>query len=204
MYDIRTEEDFEYARSRLEGTVIRTNVGVPFLCSVLREEEDGIFCIGETLDNTSRVKILLDDTLVDSPILGFTNTEDTSYFISRAPVRRCWRQGLTSRNLMITCAPRAGRETTPNHYFLDSYEPLNQAILHNYPSYDEAVDYVKREEAVGRAFSRIFSVGSNMSLLYKNIKIVGDCLKDKPALRDEFFWLEESLKEAVDGDEDDN
>ena len=130
-----------------------------------------------------------------SPPLGNTNYEGTSSYISRAPLRRDWRQGIRNSNLRFT------HQGTTRAYSLPTLCPVIIPILKIYPSYRETVDRVE-DVYTDCAFTRNFSLDERGRLWYKGRSVVGEDGGGSPRLFNAFFWLGELLTEEMQSNAD--
>lgn len=138
MYD----KDYEYANSRLEGTIVR-NGKHPVLVRCVNP--DGTVDV-ETVVTGKRRSFHLDELNLASPPLGMTNTRSGAIYLARKPMRRDWRQGLRSNN--ITCLTGNQEITTRLIY---------SAIRGSYPKLGVAIDDCMTNE-ISVAFHREWSV----------------------------------------------
>lgn len=98
-------KDAEYANSRLYETIVRLN-GEPVMvghvhgnmtCTISRDGEEEV--------------VLLDDLDLSAPPLGYVNYRRGAVYLSRKPMRRDWRQGIRSSQLVSILDPDAGIST---------------------------------------------------------------------------------------------
>lgn len=189
--------DPAYVEGRLRQTVVRLNTGAPvFVESVgtdmtVRGEKLLLYYRYISISKFSDIaNKRIEEFDLTSPPLGYTNYEGKSYFLSRYPMRRDWRQGLRRDNL----AESAEGRTRP--YTFSSLSPLVIPILKNYPSYRETIERVE-DIYTSCAFTRNFALDDRGKLWYKGREWVGKDKEGVPKLSEDFFWLEELLAEEM-------
>jgi len=188
-----SEDNVGYIEGRLDRTVIRRLSGRPVLCKGVKKIKESVVLYYSDLDRIRDG----DDTNFDSigafnlksPPLGFTNFEGKSYFISRIPMRRDWRQGIRADNLVLSSS------TGLRNYHIPLF-PLSIPILKEYPSYKETVDRVE-DVYISCAFSRHFALDERGSIWYKGKEHVGEDRDGSPVLTESFLWLQELLEEEL-------
>ena len=138
MYD----KDYEYANSRLEGTIVRNG-----------KQPVKVLCVNangtvhaETVITAKRKEFHLDELDLSSPPLGMPNTASGAVYLARKPMRRDCRQGLRSNN--ITCLNKRIEITSRLIY---------GAILGRYPTLALAIDDCMTK-GISVAFHREWSV----------------------------------------------
>lgn len=182
------EDSPEYAKGRLEGTIVRVG-----------EEPvtvKGVGVVGKRL--VARVVYLKDDEekVVDiknlnlEPVpLGFINTNADSFYMVRKPMRRDWKQGLRQGNFTFIGAEGFYEIPGPN---------LRDTVLNIYPKPEEAINLVKNKRVKKVAFSRDFAVAQGGYLLYKGKRQVGTFDKIF-TLNPKYNYLNEYLQETLHG-----
>ena len=185
------QKDYEYARSRLTGSVVRRKgVGV-YVDNVNLDGDCSILELGEN-DYTI---VPLSELDVSPTPLGYVNTNKGVTYAYRKPARY-YKQGLTTSNF-------AGR---PFKVDLMSKD-LASTIRGVFPKLLACLEDVICEEAPSRAFSRDFAFSGNYErgtrLFYRG-KPVGWAAHNKAGegvnfqLETENSYLQEALEEAVD------
>lgn len=186
----------EYVNGRLCQTIIRLNTGAPVYCEGTRNEgHEGLplrlwyrSISLSTLGGLKKKSI--GEFNLSSPPLGNINYEGASYFVSRRPMRRDWRQGIRQSNLDVS------HKGGTRQYSFSSLCPVIIPILRMYPSYKETVDRVE-DIYTDCAFTRNFSLDDKGKLWYKGRYVVGEDGDGSPRLLDNFFWLNELLTEEM-------
>lgn len=189
MYD----KDYEYAHSRLVNTIVR-NGKHPVLVKAVRGDGS---VITETIITERRRECALEDLDLSSPPLGYINTPRGVQYIARKPMRRDWRQGLRSNNMVVLGGRRS--EVTPRMIYA--------AIRGVYPTLAEAMER-SMIDGISVAFSREWAVlfdydEKAMYLRYKWHGVAGviDTDSQEVRLRDGdaylFTNLAESLQDAI-------
>lgn len=122
---------------------------------------------------------------------GYVNTEVSSSFWCRVPLRRDWRQGARRENFSANAVGPFEFQDTFTMYHLE------QPLANNYPSFNDALDLVE-EQKHSCAFSRSFSVTEEGGINYKGRARVGQ-VNDSQSIRlnDDFYYLQEVLREDL-------
>lgn len=176
MYD-----DAEYARSRIEETLVRLD-GEPVYVHQVTQELIARVTHPLRFDGVvSDVK--LGDLTLESPKLGWVNTEGGAAYVSRIPKREDWRQGVRRNNLTTL----TGRDIRG----LDTRD-IARCIKGTYPRLQ---DVVKQRGLV--AWSREWAVENGL-LHYKHYGVVGKLGGNVATLSGKYHYLYESLMEASD------
>lgn len=185
MYEL---DDLEYIQSRLHATVVKTKKGLPFIVHhVERGVENEPVIVGEILKENSHKALKLEELIIPSPKLGYTNYDGRAFYLGRYPKRNDWRQGLRPNNMfVVSILARLG------HYSFNDYTPLIVPFLKKYPAYKEALERVE-DIYDSCAFSQSFALNTKRELIYKNQEIVGVCEDTNPVLYEQFNWLEQYL-----------
>jgi hypothetical protein len=184
--------DYEYARTRLEGTIVRElKTGEPVYVHSISQE--GV-CLVAYLKNgdlgLADSHIHLDDINCKPVPLGYVNTHTRATYLMRMPLRRDWKQGLRAANCLSS-----GRNV-----FNICNKALRNCIKNEYPSFKEVVAELIGTQHRGmkiKAFHRHWAISSNGLLLYRNLQEVGIISRGKPLLKTQFNYLKESLSEIV-------
>lgn len=185
-----------YVDGRLRQTVVRLNTGAPVYVESVRAMEvgEGLMVFYKPINISSFGSMRresIEELDLTSPPLGYTNYDGKSYFLSRYPMRRDWRQGLRRDNL---ASSTDGKGLRP--YTFSSLLPLVIPILKSYPSYKETVERVE-DIYTSCAFTRNFALDDRGRIWYKGREVVGKDKEGAPQLLEDFFWLEELLVEEM-------
>lgn len=175
-------DDWEYANSRLNGTIVRLKEEPVFVHNIGR----GMKAEVSTLEDvyTAFFADAHDLDLVPVP-LGMCNFDGVAAYLSRVPLRRDWRQGLRRENFISSVGDHA--KIPPNI--------LAKVIKGVYPTLKECLEKVKGEDA-SAAWCRHWAVTSHEKLVYKR-SIVGTSAGGILLLDKQFSYLAEALEEAV-------
>ena len=175
--------DWEYADSRLRDTVVRYK-DRPFF--VDRVSNSGKV-LGTYLDapDVQHTVPAIEMNLKPVP-LGYCNYNGRASYLSRAPMRHDWRQGLRRASLVSS-----NRDT---HNI--SWSDICPVILNDYPSYSKCLSMLAKVRAI--AWSRSWAMDKARCVHYKGYDIVGAINTDGVViLTEEFKHLEESLQESL-------
>jgi hypothetical protein len=203
----------QYAKGRLESTIVNTKDGEPIFIRKLKEvgfeedeedrdEDDDQPRAAAPLKMLSIEEIEceclnLKDNLIQSykltdldlsPVnLGYMNTYIGALYVHRTPLRG-WKQGLCAETVVVSApeAPNLGGLNWP-------YPALYDTIKRNYPSYQEALKQADASEC-SIAFSPHFAVDHNEDLFYKGC----ECGKSLE-LNEGLEYLRQHLDETLEG-----
>ena len=177
-------DDYEYANSRLTETIVR-----------LKGEPVYIFRVGigmvtnyATLDDFNTIKTCKTEELDLKPVpLGYCNYNKQACYLTRIPMRRDWRQGLRHGNFTSLSGVDANRIP---------YDVLRQCILGDYPTFNGAVEAVKKVKSM--AWHRHWAVDSQLQIFHKGgNRPVGVLDNGQVVLSSKYQYLKEALKESL-------
>lgn len=180
-------DDYEYANSRLAGTVVRVGEE-PVMVDVIRPDLIAEVSFLENFGDVVEVK-LSELNLTPVP-LGMCNTFRTVSYLSRLPMRRDWKQGLRKSNFI--CAYTGQPE-------LIKPADLCTVIKGQYPTLKECYDKVaiKADGKQSLAWHRHWAVSSER-VIYKTFGFVGTIDRDlNITLNKEFEYLYQALEESI-------
>jgi hypothetical protein len=179
------KDDYSYADTRLNGTVVRWNNKAFYVLSV----HHGGTVAGKLLENIENdggyLEVHASELDVSSPPLGFVNCRGHACYIMRVPRRDDWRQGLRQRSL---------KSLTGISMPSVSMCSLAQAIENNYPTFDEAL--AKSLHCDNVAWHRHWAVG-NGRIYYRTMGSVGDVIDGGATLDMECDFLQGELEDAL-------
>jgi hypothetical protein len=175
-------DDWEYANSRLNGTIVRLGDDPVFVHSVNRGMVADLAKLDDIYNNYQADARELN--LVPVP-LGMCNFEGTISYLSRIPMRRDWRQGLRRENFTSSGV---------NHAAIPPHE-LDKVIRGQYPTCQEALVMIDKG-VLGVAWARHWGVTKDGRLHYK-WDVVGKRVGERFVLDDPYRHLYEALEEAV-------
>lgn len=181
-------DDYEYASRRLRDTVILHNTKGPCLVRNLFNDIKKISV--EYIPLLEKGENLCVDNLsefdLEPPKLGNVNSRYLHCdYVARKPMRKDWRQGISSNQMVVVSSRRSPRDY--------SWKEYAKTFVGDYPRFDECLSVVIK--GGGIAFSRDFSLqseGANISLHYRQ-HLVGRVEKNTPILEHKFFFLSEQL-----------
>lgn len=173
--------DWEYANSRLEGTIVRLEEEPVFVHHVGRGMKAEISTL---IDLYNPFIVDANDlNLVPVP-LGMCNFGGVARYLSRVPLRRDWRQGLRRENFVSSVGDHAAIPP----------DVLAKVIKGEYPILAECLEQVKPGCSV--AWHRHWAITGEAQLRYKR-DIVGTSKGGVLLLDKQFSYLAEALEEAV-------
>ena len=183
--------DYEYAATRLNGTIICRN-GMPL--QVLEVMRDGnVIC--QTIITERRREFPLKDFDLSTPELGFINHKGGIHYLARVPKRDDWRQGLRTNSV---------KDMLDKSRMSNSM--IYKGIRGKFPTFEEAVE-LSLMEGHKVAFSRHWALRANhergCSLFYKWYGEAGRCSYEgtdvqlEPGEAYQFQHLRESLEEVL-------
>ena len=177
-------DDWQYADSRLQGTIVRHDGK-----AVLVEGVGKKGAVISLLRADTEPKIVKLDDLDLSPVkLGFCNINMDVSYLTRMPMRRDWRQGLRKGNFVSVFGTIAELVPFPN---------LADTIENIYPSLEECL---ATPNNTFKAWCREWAIGKSSTkerpLYYKNTA-VGSVINGKPELKGDNMLLREALQEVL-------
>lgn len=173
-------DDWMYASTRLNGTVVR--VGVE---PVVVNEVRGVDLVDLTyLRSGERCVKSLRELNVKPVPLGFVNDSGECTYVARMPRRSNYRQGLRGDNTLCLYGKS-----------LPSFMSVSVAntIVGSYPSLGEALSSGSKSVA----WSRHWAITNTGVLLYKAKGEVGRINGGMPELHPKYSYLNECLQEAL-------
>ncbi|MDB4302053.1 hypothetical protein N9924_00650 [bacterium] len=175
--------DYEYARSRLDNTVVRLVNGCPVLVNAVNMDGAHV----TQLDGKGGENCVPLEALNLKPVpLGYVNMPNSkTAYICRAPKRNDWRQGMRHANIKVLGNAGIHREEV-------GYLYIGRCIEGNYPPYDKALVMSKKGS---KAWCRDWAVHRASHLLNKG-RVVGVIVEGKPVLNEDYEYLMESLEES--------
>jgi len=182
------EDDTDYAARRLNETLVRKVDGTPFQIRTTGRDENNKLTHTGINYNSNRIETVRHDEILLEPVqLGFVNTRSNMLFVCRKPMRKDWRQGLSTTSIVYY--GNMGRDDF-------SMKLLVQPIMNQYPSYGTALGMLDKKQSV--AFSRDFGLvaGEEMALVYRKYT-VGKIMGKLPVLNKNSFFLQQHLEEAI-------
>lgn len=172
MYD-----NLEYAKRRLEQTVVLDINGSPIYVEEIKE--DWSFKVLD-LKTNKRKTMEVDKVTLDPPPLGFVNFSEHCYYFCRKPMRKDWRQGISKTNLFTK---------NSNDYVFPI--GLTKTFVGEYPKYENVLDNINKGIVSSQAFCRDFAIYGEI-LLYR-FDNVGHIVSNYPVLFDKTSYLQQSL-----------
>lgn len=188
MKGVDYSNDAGYADTRLRGTIVKHRDSPVYVESVDSEGRHAVatvFTLSSELRERQRVRV--DDLDLTPFELGYLNYSGMACYLSRQPVRRDWRQGLRSQNMISYTGTHA--HDIPNH-------ALNPLLTNNFPSFRECMDRIAAGDS-SASWNRNWAVDSEMNLLYKWGQVVGMVTTDGPQLNESSQYLREQLEESL-------
>lgn len=182
-------DDLEYAKKRLEGTLLRKNTGSPFIVDQVYMDGKTMTCLGANLDNGEVESVPLKDINLVPVSLGFVNYNGRMHFACRKPMRKDWKQGLSVQSLVIYGADK--RDI--------GLRQLYKTVKNDYPSLSECKSYLSKTKNRSMAFSRDFGLSHHKDevvLVYRKYD-VGRLIDNQLVLNPDKFFLEQHLAEIV-------
>lgn len=176
--------DYDYANSRLEGTIVRLEGKPVFITNVTRGMKANVSYL-TSIDDLFKVDV--DDLDLKPVPLGYCNKDGTTTYLMRMPMRKDWRQGTRIANM---CSRGHFR---PYHLRYSDLEPV---ITGKYPTLKQALEFVLKKAGSSMAWSREWAVGFGNVLYYKS-EPVGSIVEGKPTLEETNNYLSQSLEEVL-------
>ena len=177
------KDDYNYADSRLNGTVVRLNGEGFYVLSVHRGGTVAGKMLKHLAEDGKHMEVHVMDLDVSSPPLGFVNYEGYACYVVRIPRRDDWRQGLRSRSLKSLTGINM-RDMSLRH--------LTQCIEDVYPTLEEARVMAKDRHSV--AWHRHWAIAGDGELFYRSMGVVGSM---DGGLEMEYDFLQGELEDAL-------
>lgn len=180
-------DDYEYASSRLAGTIVRLGAE-PIIIDDVYPDLNVI--AAKLTDIKTFFKAKLSDLNLKPVELGFANYKGNASYLTRRPMRRDWKQGLRLGNFISLSGWDAG---------MIPPDVLSQVILNQYPTFDECKGMVKSGKGAATiAWHRHWALSSHGVVIYKGTTQVGQLSKGgEIVLSDDYLHLREYLQECV-------
>lgn len=177
-------DDYEYAASRLEGTIVRLRGKPVMVHKVTRDCEAKCTFIS----NGRRINSKVVDLNLKPVSLGYVNYMGQASYVSRMPKRRDWRQGFRYSSIISLCGIRA--DAIP-------YTAMYTTIVNKFPDLEACLKVVA-VPGMSAAFHRHWAVAHGNQLMYKGGELVGT-IDDQgsPVLYTNKQYLSEYLRECI-------
>lgn len=177
-------DDWDYADSRLAGTIVRLGDEPVFVHSIGPGMKSVLSKLSDLYNPFEHSAKELN--LVPVP-LGMCNFNQNAHYLSRIPMRRDWKQGLRKENFTSNTV----------HVQLIPPDILREVIVGKYPTFNECLDMCAKKEAKSAAWHRHWAVRNDGTILYKNEGVVGFTAGGEVILNEPYRYLQEALKEAA-------
>lgn len=184
-----------YAASRLVDTIILYD-GAPVIVRTVKSSDVGTgiaVTFTEILDPTEKVKT--DDISkfnLDPVRLGYVNYRKDPVYLTRAPMRRDWRQGLRALNIY---------DADGNNPRMIPYHVIAQTIMNRYPTFASILETMSSPlfEYGGLAYHRDFCLSREGRLRYKGMFAVGQVNMDNGdvVIDADYSWVGEAFNESM-------
>lgn len=191
--DFNYEGDYEYARTRLEGTVVLHN-GIPRMCHQVWIDSGN--CLLYPLGSNNTYTAHVNELVVNDYKLGYMNSGKSLYYLTRMPKKQ-YKQGIREDTIW---------DSIQGLYIDPYYKGMANTLMGVYPSIKSSIELVECEDVEGCAFHRNFAIQrkdlGGYRLYFKGTKRVGilyltDFGQPKVDLFDDYTWLEETVEEAI-------
>lgn len=180
-------DDIDYAQRRLSGTVVQLLDNTPVYVERVYLESDNSFW--------AVCNILGEDKSITAPItfisltpvkLGYVNVGKDAIYTFRKPMRKDWKQGLSTKSFAST-APV-------------SFSKLVHTIRGDYPTFLDSYSKMQKTASIRAiAFSRDFAIlnnGLGLALMFRNSR-VGSVSNGIPILDLDKHFLQQHLDDVV-------
>lgn len=186
-----TYDDMNYARSRLVGTLLLDGDRI---AEIAKLDLAGVVTIKYACGNNEIVKKKLSELDTTPMRLGYVNLSSGCLYVSRAPVRRDYRQGLSLNTMRISSLDRLQIGSF-------KYSWLRQPALNMYPKFSDCLEDLLSKVKSSKAFCRDFCLtrkGEDIQVNYKGKYVVGVVVNGVVNLYDDFTYLRERISKYVD------
>lgn len=177
-------DDYEYADSRLAGTIVRLGDEPVMVGHV---NADMTVDVSFLKDFGPVVVVKLSDLNLKPVPLGMCNVGGTANYLARMPKRNDWKQGLRKGNFLSFGDVEVA-------YINPAM--LRDTIVCNYPTLAECFEKVKKD-SMAMAWCRDWAVTRGGYLLYKMYQEVGKITPQSHVLSPGYTYLEEALQEVL-------
>lgn len=176
-----------YASSRLLDTYIVHNNEIQLVCDLRGSN----FVLLNEKGNRSEAS--LKDMDLSPPRIGNVNYGLSSFYFSRVPLRRDYRQGFRGGSIRTTWAKNEEKNIWYEIGLNDMWS-LNPYLRKEYPTLKDCVERVQDKYFV-RAFCPDFSLDSSGALHHKSRNIVGEITQDEKSFKlfNRYSYLQEAL-----------
>lgn len=175
-----------YAKSRLYDTMIRCKGQPVWVVGAGGKDSEIILEVKNVSDGHVYV-VMLKDCDLDPVPLGYINFDGAATYVMRAPMRRDWKQGLRTLNMV---------DPNGNNVRGIRWERVVSTILNKFPTFDKCLEVVNSPLTgiVSRAYARDFSVRKE-TLEYKGLLEVGFINSDNGSvtLKNNMSWVREAF-----------
>lgn len=176
--------DWEYASSRLAGTIVRVGDEPVFVFDVM----PGMVAeVAPLKDLNEQLQLKVDELCLVPVPLGMCNFQGQAHYLSRLPMRRDWKQGLRKENFMSKTIPVQ----------LIKPDALRATIIGSYPDRKKCLEYCRGGATQSAAWHRHWALDDDGKILYKAEGQVGEIVGDEFVIWDRFRYLREAFEEAA-------
>lgn len=185
-------DDVRYALNRLVGTMVRYREELVSVTNVLFNGNDKPLQVySEGVRSGQQYNAEIGEYDLTPVPLGFINLvrRKNVNFLSRIPIREDWRQGLRQNNARTLWGLNVWDD-----------EAIARTVENDFPTIEQLRGDLKGEEQLG-AWHRDFALDGQNNIYYRTEGKIGQFIGDSREylLDGPFIWVEESLKEALDG-----
>lgn len=192
---MQTYDTAEYARTRLVETIIRYK-GLPVMVHDCQTSGKDILVFYTFIsgDDDGIHQANLDEFNLDPVPLGYVNHKNYAHYLTRAPMRRDWRQGLRMMNMFDPDG------ANPRQL---GWKAVAETIVGKFPSFSNTIGRLQSnpERSSKIAFNRDFSLDNKGVIEYKGMFKIGEVGLDNRfvTIADKFSWTREAFEEAMEG-----
>lgn len=154
----------EYARSRLTNTVVRAPNGQPIYINSVGGPNNNIRVSALNLLTEEEEAFRLSDLDLTPAPLGYINVGGVAKYLSRAPMRRDWHQGLRYANIRVSDGS-SSRDL--------NYRDVAKTIIGSFPTLERCIKKIQIYPRRSYAFSRSFCLKGGGEVWYKGQFKVG-------------------------------
>lgn len=183
-------DDYGYAATRIQGTIVKYKGKPVTVTNVIGGEgSDGPVALIRGLKAKEEKAVKLFDLDICPSKMGYVNFDSVASYICRQPLRRDYKQGMRTQQLVSQFGYRI--QDIPNHAY---YEIL----VNEYPSFSDCVRTVSTEGGGdSAAWHYDWALDHEDNLLYKFGEVVGKLTGGSLVLDDTHGHLSEQLEEAL-------
>jgi len=192
---MRNYDSEAYAVNRVVGTFVRRKDGTAVEVLQIAQKQ----VVAKELLSGKDVIFNYDELDINPVPLGYANTNGTSPYLVRSPMRNDWKQGARWKNIRWIEFTKDDdlrvREKIPS-------KVLGATIQGIYPTYGDTVKALTngKERIFSKAWCRHFAMDIEWNIYHRGKYLIGrmiDPVRREYKLADDYWWTKEALEESL-------